>query len=151
MDVIPDTKMNYYCTFCMLIITCHSLTELWLSAGKMQWSFILWVQVCMFHQQSDSYFEIRHEHFERRVVLVGKGDLIFFPPHSYGPQKMCGQSCTFLVKVPNSGFHQHQLLQVAALIQALQLQHHSSGWCVNQSHFLGPTALQFQHCQSSRW
>jgi len=140
--------MNYFCTFCMLIITCHSLAELWLSAGKMQWFFILWVQVCMFHQQSDNYCEIQHEHLERRVVLVGKGGLISFSPHFCGPQKMGGQSCTFLVKVPNSGFHQHQLLQVAALIQALLLQHHSPGWCVNQSrwcvnqsHFLGPSAL----------
>jgi len=46
---------------------------------------------------------------------------------------MGGQSCTFLVKVPNSGFYQHQLLQVVALIQAFPLQHHSVGWCVNQS------------------
>ena len=70
----------------MLIITCHSLTELWLSAGKMQWSFILWVQVCMFHQQWDDYCEIQHEHLERMVVLFAEGGLIFSPTFLRSPE-----------------------------------------------------------------
>ena len=40
----------------------------------------------MFHQQSNNYCEIQHEHFERRVVLVGKGGLIFFSTFLWSPE-----------------------------------------------------------------
>lgn len=78
MDIISDTKMNDYFICCMPILNCHSITEMWLSTGKIRWSFIPRVQVSLFHQHVDYYCEIHHEHTEQRFVLVGKGCLIFF-------------------------------------------------------------------------